>query len=96
MFGPAKIHHLDDPLRRWMADHPDHPTAVAAARPDSPLAITHYTGKRKNSDGTARRFDSIWITPHWRVKSIDHIYTAAVNAGSDHAVVIADLEHTES
>jgi endonuclease/exonuclease/phosphatase family metal-dependent hydrolase len=96
MFGPAKIHHLDDALRRWLADHPDHTTAVAAARPHGPLAITHYTGKRKNSPGCARRFDSVWTSPHWKVKSIDHLYDAAVTAGSDHAVVIADLELTDS
>jgi len=41
MFGPAKIHHLDDALRRWLADHPDQATAVAATRPNGPLAITH-------------------------------------------------------
>jgi endonuclease/exonuclease/phosphatase family metal-dependent hydrolase len=98
MFGPAKIHHLEDAMRRWLADHPDHATALAAdaARPNGPLAVTHYTGKRKNSPGSPRRFDSVWTTAHWRVKSIDHLYDAAIQAGSDHALVIADIEPTES
>jgi len=30
------------------------------------------------------------------VKNIDHLYDAAVLAGSDHALVIADLELIES
>lgn len=96
MFGPAKIHHLDDALRRWLADHPDQAAAMSAARPRGPLAITHYTGKRKNSPGCPRRFDAIWATPHWKINSVDHLYDAAVQAGSDHAVVLADLELVRS
>ena len=37
------------------------------------------------------RFDSIWVTRHWAVQHIDHLYDDAIEAGSDHAVVIADL-----
>lgn len=91
MFGPAKIRQLDAALRRRLADHPDRAAAVAAARPRGPLAITHYTGKRKNSPGIARRFDAIWATSHWKINGIDHLYDAAVQAGSDHAIVLTDL-----
>lgn len=61
LFGPGKIHGLDDALRQWLNGHPA-ADAAAADRPLGPLAITHRTGKRKDSHGTGRRFDSIWIT----------------------------------
>jgi endonuclease/exonuclease/phosphatase family metal-dependent hydrolase len=90
LFGSAKIHSLDDALRRGLADHPGQ-TATFAGRPPGPLAITHRTGRRKNSPGTGRRYDSIWITCHWTVQHIEHLYDEGIAAGSDHAIVIADL-----
>lgn len=33
----------------------------------------------------------IWITQHWAVQHIVHLYEQGVAAGSDQAVVIADL-----
>ena len=71
---------------------PDAAVQLAAGNPRGPLAVTHRTGKRRNSPGNPRRFDSIWITPHWRVLTIDHLYDDTIAAGSDHAVVIAELE----
>jgi hypothetical protein len=41
--------------------------------------------------GTGRRFDSIWLTAHWIVDHTSHLYDEAIAAGSDHALVIADL-----
>jgi hypothetical protein len=90
LFGPGKTHSLQDALRRWLADHPGQ-AATLADRPYGPLAITHRTGRRKDSPGTGRRFDSIWITGHWTVQHIEHLYAAGIAAGSDHAVVVADL-----
>ncbi len=90
LFGPGKIHPLDDGLRRWLADHPAEAAALAE-RPSGPLAVTHRTGQRRDSPGTGRRFDSIWVTAHWTVEHIDHLYDEGVAAGSDHAVIVADL-----
>ena len=91
LFGPDKIHPLDDGLRRWLADHPAEAAAVAD-HPSGPLAITHRTGRRKDGwPGTGRRFDSIWITRHWTVLHISHLYDEGIAAGSDHAVIVADL-----
>jgi Endonuclease/Exonuclease/phosphatase family len=91
LFGPGKIHPLDDALRRWLANNREAAAALATDRPMGPLAITHRTGRRKNAPGTGRRFDSIWITGHWAVEHVDHLYDQATAAGSDHAIVIADL-----
>ena len=96
LFGPGKIHPLDDALRRWLADHPAEAAALSN-RPSGPLAVTHRTGRRKNGfPGTGRRFDSIWITRHWAVQNISHLYDEGIAAGSDHAVIIADLAHAET
>jgi hypothetical protein len=93
LFGPGKIHSLKDGLRGWLAAHPAE-AAILANRPQGPVAITHRTGKRKNSPGTGRRFDSIWLTEHWTVQHISHLYDEGIAAGSYHAVVVADLVAT--
>lgn len=89
--GPAKIHPLDDAYRRWLGDHPAEASAAARPAPSGPLAATYRTGKDARSPGSWMRFDSIWITRHWAVQHISHLYDDAIAAGSDHAVVIADL-----
>jgi exonuclease III len=113
LFGPWKMHDLDDALRRWLKLYPDKfqaskPSAEAAIphwkslspagrlkrEREVPLAITHRTGKLKNSPGTGRRFDSVWVSRHWVVRHIEHLYEEGIEAGSDHAPVIVDLDLT--
>lgn len=94
LFGPGKIHSLEDALRRWLADHPGEAAALTN-QPAGPLAVTHRTGQRKDSPGTGRRFDSLWLTHHWTVQRIDHLYDDGIAAGSDHAAVVADLTVTQ-
>lgn len=93
MWGPGKVHHLQDALRSWIAENPGSSEALSAP-PLGPLAVTHRTGKRKSSPGTPRRFDCLWITRDWSVKHIGHLYEDAIAAGSDHAIVIAELALT--
>jgi len=88
LFGPGRIHPPEDGLR-WLADHPAEAAALAD-RPAGPLAITHRPGRRRNSPGTGRLFDSIWLTAHWTVQHISHLYDEGIAAGSDHALVVAD------
>ena len=80
------MHDLDDALRCWLALHPNEIRLAA------PLAITHRTGRRKNSAGTGRRFDSVWISRHWAVRHIKHLYEEGLEAGSDHAPVMVNLD----
>jgi endonuclease/exonuclease/phosphatase family metal-dependent hydrolase len=91
LFGPAKLHGLEDALRRWLALQPDRMAEVRAAQPLGPLAVSHRTGKRRASPGTGRRFDSLWVSPHFDVLHVDYPYKASVAAGSDHSAVVADL-----
>jgi hypothetical protein len=92
LFGPGKVHDLDDALRRWLALYPDEMDRLRGSKPSGPLAITHRTGRRRNSPGNPRRFDSVWISRHWVVQHIEHLYEEGIAAGSDHAPVIVDLD----
>jgi hypothetical protein len=92
LFGPVKVHGLDDALRRWLAIQPDELEKLRASKPSGPLAITHRTGRRKASLGTDRRFDSVWISRHWVVRHVEHHYEQGITAGSDHAPVVVDLD----
>ena len=92
LFGPSKKHALDDALRRWLAERPDDTAALQVNSPHGPLAVTHRTGRRTTTPGTGRRFDSIWISHHWTVRHINHLYDDGITAGSDHALVVADLD----
>jgi hypothetical protein len=92
LFGPSKVHDLDDALRRWLALHPDEMDRLRVRKPSGPLAITHRIGRRKNSPGTDRRFDSVWVSRHWAVRHIEHLYEEGIAAGSDHAPVMVDLD----
>lgn len=93
LFGHDKKHDLKDALRCWLDVRPDEMDRLRAV-PSGPLAITHRTGKRKNSLGTDRRFDSVWLSRHWVVRHIEHLYDAGIKAGSDHAPVVVDIDLT--
>ena len=88
------VHLWNDALRRWLALHPDEMDRFRASKPSGPLAITHRTGRRKNSTGTERRFDSFRISRHRVVRHIEHLSEEGIAAGSDHAPVMVDLELT--
>jgi len=88
MWGPSPRHRLKDCLRIWLAADPVRATHLD---PDGPLAVSHYTGKRKTHVGTPRRFDSIWVTPHFVVRDVQYL-SHEIGRLSDHAPVVADLD----
>lgn len=91
LWGPGKVHQLRDALRAWLDNHPDHLAEIRRQRPLGPLEVSHRTGARRGHPGNPRRFDSIWISDHWLVKDVRYLYDEGVAAGSDHALVVADL-----
>jgi endonuclease/exonuclease/phosphatase family metal-dependent hydrolase len=95
LFGFCKAHDLEDALRRWLASHPNEMDRLRTTKQSGPLAVTHMTGKRKNSPGTPRRYDSVWVSRHWVVRHIQHC-ERVIEEGrarlSDHAPVIVDLD----
>jgi hypothetical protein len=96
MFGGRPEHQLDDAYRRWVDEHPEELEQIRAERPAGPLATSHRTGKRRDSRGFPRRFDALWIGPEIEVASIDYLYEAGIAAGSDHALVVAELTWSAS
>ena len=42
-------------------------------------------GKRKY------RYDAIWVSSHFTVESVEYVYDEAIEAGTDHALVLAGL-----
>ena len=92
--GSTDFADLDDALRRWLALHPDEMGRLGPAGRPGPLAVTHPTGRRTNAPGTARRFNSVWISRHWVVRHIELLYEEGIAAGSDHAPVMVDLDLT--
>lgn len=83
-------HGLVDTYRRWCSDQVGHLDEIRALRPDGPLAVTHRT---RRADGTgAFRMDRIYASTDVTVRSGGIAYEPARNAGSDHALVWADLD----
>lgn len=91
LFGPNKKHDLEDAFRRWLALYPDEMDRLRAS-PTGPLATTYWTVKGKNLHGTERRYDSVWVSRHWAVGKVEHLYERGVAAGSDHAAVLVELD----
>ena len=96
MFGGRPEHRLDDAYRRWLDEHPKELEQIRVERPDGPLAVSHRTGKRRDSPGFPRRFDGLWISPEIEVSSISYHYEAAIAAGSDHALVVGEFTSSAS
>jgi endonuclease/exonuclease/phosphatase family metal-dependent hydrolase len=89
LVGPAKLHPLQDALRRWLDEHPEELDRLRAERPGGPLALSYRTGRRKLHPGTDRWFDSIWVSPQFEVDAVAYPYAECIAAGSDHAAVVA-------
>lgn len=88
--GLGPLHGLVDTYRRWCTDQGGRLEQIATMRPDGPLAVTHDTGR---DDGSGIfRMDRIYASSDLSVISADVDYEPALSAGSDHALVWAELE----
>lgn len=89
LFMRSQGHGLLDAHRVWVtADE-----ARSATVPEKgPLAVTY---RRRNSE-RGDRMDRIWISRHFEVAGSTAEYDRAVELGSDHAIVTADLRLVET
>ncbi len=88
LVGPKPIHGLQDAFRLYLGDHPDELDEIRADHPSGPLATSYCT----NSSGDNKyRYDAIWVSAHFAVESVEYVYDQAIDAGTDHALVQADL-----
>lgn len=88
VFGGVPTHRLRDALRLWLGENPEELAVIRQQRPEGPLAVSHRVGGGR----AARRYDALWVSAELRVRAIRYEYEAAVQAGSDHALVTAALE----
>jgi len=89
VLGPPseRKHYLSDAFRLWLAANPDEQARLETEHPDGPLAVTHLRGAKN----IPCRYDQVWVSPEWQVESVRHLTEASFEAGSDHALVSADL-----
>ncbi|MGI8906629.1 MAG: endonuclease/exonuclease/phosphatase family protein [Candidatus Sumerlaeaceae bacterium] len=90
LLGHEPGHHLRDALRTYLARHPGELEDIRQARPYGPLALSHRRGVGKTR--TDCRYDFILCTPDVEVAGVQYLYEESVAAGSDHALVVAELE----
>jgi hypothetical protein len=80
----------EDVLRLWYADHPAELKRRLRYYPNGPLADSYHRGRRGKY--LRCRYDSIRVSPGVGVTNVRYLYEDAVRAGSDHALVIADID----
>lgn len=92
MLGAQPLHVLRDSLRIWLSTHPLEAAHLLANSPQGPLAVSYNRGWGKRVFIPCR-YDFIYITPDFGVSEVRYLYEEAIQAGSDHALVVADLNH---
>lgn len=86
LLGPDAAHGLNDVLRRHFDRHPEQLDRIRAERPAGPLAVSHRHA------GRPVRYDHVWASPELDVREVRYLYDEAVATGSDHALVLVELE----
>jgi len=79
-----------DALRLWYADHPAELKRRVRYYPNGPLADSYHRGRRGKY--LRCRYDSIRVSPDIRVTDVRYLYEEAIWAGSDHALIVAEIE----
>lgn len=90
---PRRLHNLEDTFRTYLAANPDELAKIQHERPNGPLAVSYDRGHKGKK--VPCRYDFIYATPDISVKGVSYLYDESWDAGSDHGMVIADLELRE-
>jgi len=80
----------EDVLRLWYGDHPTELKRRVRYYPNGPLADSYHRGRKGKY--LRCRYDSIRVSLGIHVLDVRYLYEEAVQAGSDHALVITDIE----
>jgi len=90
---PDGVHNLKDAYRLWLDQNQEEHLRAKEKQGSSedlegaPLAVSHVL-----RGGKDKRYDYIMISPNFKVVSMDYRYKDALEHGSDHAVLVADVE----
>jgi endonuclease/exonuclease/phosphatase family metal-dependent hydrolase len=90
MLEARPLHVLRDALRVQIAVHPFETARLLSQSPQRPLAVSYNRGWGKQVFIPCR-YDFIYITPDFATTEVRYLYNEAMQAGSDHALVVADL-----
>ncbi|HSV64629.1 MAG TPA: hypothetical protein VLJ59_01815 [Mycobacteriales bacterium] len=86
LLGPHGGHRLYDVLRGYLDRRPEELARIRAERPAGPLAVSRRVA------GQPVRYDHLFASPELEVVDVQYRYDDAAAAGSDHALIIAELE----
>jgi exonuclease III len=89
LLGEDRIHDLRDSFRDYLKHNPDAMKAIKQDRPEGPLAKSYIRGNYRKM--TPSRYDFIFVSPEFRVHNVEYLYDESTKAGSDHALVLAEL-----
>ncbi len=90
LLGVDTVHKLKDVFRTYLTAHSPLAKEISSLRPDGPLATSYRRGRGQYS--VPCRYDFIYATSDFKVLNIEYLYDESITAGSDHALVIAELE----
>ena len=89
LLSARPAHSLRDVLRVYLTAHPHRLRKIEAERPSGPLQVSYDRGRRGRP--VLCRYDFIYATPDFSVDRVRYLYNDSRRAGSDHALVVADL-----
>ena len=93
IFGKEAEHGLEDAFRIWLSNNQEEYIKIKRLQASSknlssiPLSTSYIVNGKKR-----KRYDHVLISKNWGVNNIEYRYEEALKYGSDHAVVIVDLE----
>jgi hypothetical protein len=94
LLGTHPAHRLADVLLTAHEQDPDLREQARTERPDGPLEVS-YTRGNPGQNQTPGRYDVIYASPALHVESVRYLYEEALEAGSDHGLVLATLRTPE-
>ncbi len=89
LHGVQRAHDLRDVWRDYLDRHPDEAASLRRERPEGPLTVSFVRGR--GSRRTSCRYDLVYASPEIEVEEVTYRYDDAVEAGSDHGLVLAEL-----
>jgi len=88
-FAANSLHRMRDAVLDHLSAHPQEYEQIKELRPQGPLAVSYIRGSKKYP--VEDRFDYVFVSGEMEVRSCSYDYKGATAAGSDHALVTADL-----
>jgi hypothetical protein len=89
LLGAERVHDLRDAYRDVLRRDPARRAEILERHPDGPLAVSHLRGRGRAR--TPCRYDHVLVSPAFEVDEVEYRWDDAVEAGSDHALVVAHL-----